>query len=266
MRAQAFHLNIFMSILVSVCSTQCLAQDSSGNPGNDNRPVQAMEVIQRAASATGWTQDHTPSDVVAHGSVQFPTSDDTTAHPVIYKAKGTSRFRWENGADPEQTTVANFETRSASGPRGRPIPVQAFGAWHLPFLSNAFDITNGNHKIEFLGIENIGEQAYKIRILQTPPERGQKAKDAEDQSPVVWWISASTFLPLQVEYRQAAETNRFAYITRTRRYSDYRQVDKMLVPFRQEEYFAGNLIYTIQLTDVSFDVGLSDAEFRKGGR
>jgi outer membrane lipoprotein-sorting protein len=45
------------------------------------------------------------------------------------------------------------------------------------------------------------------------------------------------------------------------RYSDYRLISGLAVPYRHEEYVHDRLRYRFQISDVQFNVGLQDSEF-----
>lgn len=64
-----------------------------------------------------------------------------------------------------------------------------------------------------------------------------------------------------IEYTRVADNNPTALRTRVRSFSDYRVVGGLAVPFRQQDSDGGQLLYTLQLTQVQFNVGLSDSEF-----
>ena len=74
------------------------------------------------------------------------------------------------------------------------------------------------------------------------------------------WI-AKTGLPAEIDYALLAMDNFRAVMHRARTFSDYRPINGVAVPFHQEEFVDGQNISKLDLTDVQFNTGVSDAEF-----
>src|SRR5262249_31767304 len=84
-------------------------------------------------------------------------------------------------------------------------------------------------------------------------------------APVTLWISTTRSVPIRADYYRVAADNHTATLRETAVFSDYRNVDGVAVPFRQEISIEGQLMYTYQFTAIEFNHGLSDADFNVAG-
>ena len=203
-----------------------------------------------------------PLDVLATGTVTIPadSSEPESSNSVTLKAKGFDQFSFETGQS--KRSVVNPSGGSATiGTKQIALPARVFDAWHFPFLSSLIFFADPSVQVQYLGIEKLDEATFKVKLSREPAP-GDPAGDAiRAGSPVTVWVSCSTFLPVQVEYEKPTITNRLAFIPRTAKYSDYRQVGNLLVPFRHEEWYQGELIYILQFSNVTFNNGFSEADF-----
>jgi len=224
-----------------------------------------LHVLEQMLAATGWNTAAIPVDVLATGTVTMPgdSSGPASSKSVTLKARGLNQFSFETtGQSGGKRSVVNAGSGSAAiGTKQVPLPARVFDAWHFPFLSSLVFSADPTIQVQYLGIEQLDEPTYKVMLNREPSPNDPARDEIQAGSPVTVWVSSSTFLPLQVQYQKPTITNRLAFLPRTAKYSDYRKVGNMLVPFKREESYQGELIYTLRFSNVSFNNGFSDTDF-----
>lgn len=255
------HCRFFLTLFfIAPLSSSAYAQTMATAPKNPS----ALRVLAQMSAVTGWGKTNAPTDVLATGTVTVPddTNGASSSNSITLRARGSDQFSFESGQSASNRSVASLGRATATiGSKQIYLPGRVFNAWHFPFLSSLVSFADPTIRVEYLGMEQLSEATYKIRLSREPSSSDPTKDEVQAGSPVTVWVSSSSFLPIQVEYKKATLTNRLAFIPRTVKYSDFRRVGNLLVPFKQEEWYEGELIYSLQLSNVRFDNGFSDADF-----
>jgi hypothetical protein len=265
MRSSRFVSVLFVFVLAVVTATaQQLSPPTAQAPQSD---PQALLVLSKMFFATGWSAANLPTDVLATGTVTPNENESQNIVKVTLKFKGFSEARTElqDTASPA-TTIINGEQASISNSSGaHSIPVHS--ALSTPpvtmlFLSRLLNTSDPNLTIALMGTETIsGQAAIRIQMDRTPLPNDSFAEVRRRADHLTIWISTATFLPIQVQYPRISSGNPTATFLATQVYSDYRTISGVAVSFHQDEYGGNQRISSLQLTTVSFNTGLSDAEF-----
>jgi len=224
------------------------------------RDPQAAAVLSQMAAATRWSSLAIPADAVATGTLTPYRGETQETASVVIKAKGSRQYRTEVlDATGYRTTILNGDTAAVLASDGtRFIPRHSAISMlpaAFPFLYVSIAVADGSASLRYLGTESLGsELTHRIEVVResTPQQRAIR---------LVVWVSSATLLPVQIETTRVAVENPTVTRATARVLSDYRVVNGLAVPFRQEEYANGQRLYTLQLTSVRFNVGLSDIEF-----
>ncbi len=228
------------------------------SPAQTQQPVEkdgtAMAVLAQAAAATGWNRLSAPTDVLATGTVTRFRGETQETVAVTIKAKGFDKSRTELQGG--TTTIVNAGASAALTPEGtkwiNPHSAVSMHAVALPFLTEFVDFADADVSVLYLGVESArGELAHKIEL----------ARSSAGALPFVVWVSATSGLPVQIQYVRLANDNPSARLSHTRYLGDYRAVNGLAVPFYQEDAVNGQVLYALQLSQVQFNVGLSDFDF-----
>jgi hypothetical protein len=143
-----------------------------------------------------------------------------------------------------------------------PHSVVSMQALALPFLCGLAAFSDANVSLRYVGTETVaGQLAHRVDMAREPGPGDPLAAPRRLASHMTVWISTTTGLPVQIAATRIANASPTAATTTIRVFSDYRSVSGIAVPFHQEEYGGGHLLYTLQLATASFNVGLSDGEF-----
>lgn len=234
----------------------------SATPSLERNP-QALAVLSKMLSVTGWSA---PADAVATGTVTRYRGDIQDVVNVTLKFKGHSEARVDV-ADPTSptSTVINgeqaaltksAETRSIPS-RSTPSPSVA-----LPIFSALLNTSDPNLAFRFMGTETVsGQTASRLEIDYISPPDDPRPQAQRRDGHLTLWVSVASLLPIQIQYPRISKDNPTSVFTATRVYSDYRTISGVAVPFHQDEYGGNQHISSLQLDTVSFNEGLSDAEF-----
>jgi hypothetical protein len=261
MRAARLVLSL-LCILFSF--TRLNSQQPAPTPQRD---PQAISVFNQLVTATGWGSYSPPVDAVISAKATENVVETQSPISLTLKVKGCHEFR----IDAKDTTggrssivhgdsAANF---TSSGSRTvpahsalslRPLALPFFCGIGLPLASNI--------SLRYLGTEDVGGQpAQKIESSQASSPNDPLGTFREKTSRLTIWVSAATGLPIQIASIRASEDNPSASVTTIRTFSDYRLVNGTAVPFHQEEWIGERLLHTLQISSVTFNNGLSDADF-----
>lgn len=227
----------------------------------------ALAVLSQMAAATGWNQLTVPSDAVATGTVIRSRGNAKDTVGFTLKAKGLrlERIEVQEGTG-TITTIVNGDRAAVLKPEGvefiPPHAVITMRSLVFPFLSDVVALSDGDVNLRYLGTETVGsERAYKVEIAREPAADDPMGELRHRATRLSLWVSTATWLPLQLGYTVIANDNPSAEQFVITSLSDYHLVDGLAIPFHQEESANNRRIYTLQLTGVVFNVGLSDAEF-----
>jgi outer membrane lipoprotein-sorting protein len=237
----------------------------------------AVTVLIQMNAVTGWIRAARPMDINATGNLTRYSGDQKITTSVRFKTRTAGQFRMElQNAGKTQTKIVNGPAAADlldTGQVRRLPPHIALSTRPVmfPFLLALGDFDQSDVSVRYLGTEDVaGQLAHKVEIRLEPSGDDAAADTIRRSSPLIVWISTTNYLPLQVDYIRLADTNRRAELHFVRRFADYRRVDGILIPYMQQEFVEGELRYSLQLSDVQFNVGLRDSDFvvpaQQGGR
>ena len=228
----------------------------------------AMAVLTQMGLTTGWVKGRIPADIDAEGTLVRAAGDKEVSSAIHLKARVIGQFRSElrDSAGTRSTVVNGSRAVDVDSSRQSrkmaPHVAVSVRPVMFPFFLSLRDIDQPDLTVYYAGTEEIsGQAAHRIEISQELAGDDALSDALRRTSPIILWISTTSFLPLQMDYIRLATSNRRAELHFVRKLGDYRLVNGMLVPFLQEEWVEGQLMSTLKLTTVRFNVGLSDSDF-----
>ena len=227
----------------------------------------AVSVLRQMVAITGWKQVNLPSDLQATGSITTHRGGQDSTTSISIKVRGDRQVRISYGDDVAINWVVYNHGNAARivGGKTRRIPSYVSAARRpaeFPFLTELTDIENSTLTISYAGEEQIGrESSHKIEFIREPQELPSMHKYIRRVRKITVWVSATTGLPLQMEYNHVTYSNPYATIPVLRTYSDFRPIGGLLIPFRQQVFIGGDLRRTLLLNDVMFNTGLGESDF-----
>lgn len=249
---RAFFLFLVLALAAIATSTQRAKRDP-----------QAQLALQQSMRAMGG---QLPADMTATGTVVLAEGPDPQSGTVRILAKGYDRMVEEiTVADGTRRTVYsgglasrgdNTETKvtsleSAVSSRTPFIPLLFFGT----VLSEA------DSAWEVVGEEDLeGTAALHLRVSKTFAANPKLVVLAELSTRDIW-LHKGTGLPLKIAYEQREGRAAVPRILVEIRFSDYRNVTGILIPFQITKSMNGTEWLTIRFDRVAINTGLTDASF-----
>jgi hypothetical protein len=251
-------------LLILASSPRLGSQQLVATPQRD---PQAMSVLTQMLTASGWVTASLPTDATASGTVTRASGTTSQSAAVTMKIKGPRIFRVDvQDATGPITTIINGDTGAVTRTAGTFfLPTHSAisqRAWAFPFFSDLCALSDASIGLQYAGTETLnGNLAHRVEIIRSfsssDPMSGLRSQVAH----LTVWISASTWLPMQVQFIRVSEDNPTAMRPLIRTFSDYRVVSGLSIPFHQEQYAAGQLLQTVQLTSMTFNTGIAASDF-----
>jgi len=231
------------------------------------KDAQAVAVLAQMAASTGWVAGSLPTDGVATGTLARVTQGTTVS--VTYKVRGSNQLREEIQDSTSLTTVifsggpaASILSDGTLNPLGIGTTLSAWPDMLPLFSTLATASRDPSVSLVYEGPENVNAATcQKIQIVSQVDPGDPLASAKAMLNTMTIWVDSTTGLPAQIQYAQLATDNPTVSALFVRQFSNYQMVGTLLIPFTQQEYLNGQLLLTLQLSQVSFNVGLTDADF-----
>lgn len=263
MRSASFVI-LFAFLLAAVSApAQLPAVPATQAPQRD---PDGLAALSQMLSVTGWNTTQL-QDIVAAGTVTryHGTSQDSVA--IKLESQGPRLYR-SDVQDPASTitTILNGDgaavITSSSTQSFASYAAIAMRPSAFPFFAGFLSFADGTYSVKYDGIETIaGQPSYKIELAGTATGSDPISLMRAKVSQITVWIPVANAYPAQIEYTRISLDNPTASRRITRTYSDYRVVNGFAVPFHQEEFAGGQMLMALQLSTVSFNVGVAIADF-----
>jgi hypothetical protein len=252
--------------ILSLLSTLLVAQ----NPVTNNK----SQALTRMAEATGWTPLLRSGSYRVTAKLTKPDPDGglSTSSEIVYKVSPNG-YRIENVDNTTIVTSDGAELQRAG--KTRFIPIHAAASMKpmvLPFMLDSLDTSQPNVTAEDDGAGTVDSQSVqKVKTENKPEAVDYKTKAIRRASPITISVTDANSMPAQIEYVKVTVNNENALVHVIRKYSDYRQVNGVMVPFHQEEWIGNEKAFDLDLVTVEFGPQLDPADFvlttlQKGGR
>lgn len=258
-------LSFAASLLLVSNSSAGIPQTATTTASAPQLDPQALSVLAQMTSATGWSNASLPQDATATGAITSYSSSSPITVNAVYKSKGPRLFR----ADVQQstgtvTTVLNGDSAGTLAPSGQQALPGHVALGMRPFVFPFFCglLSSTSTVAQYQGIETVdGQSGYRISVSSLPSGTDPMSVMRAQASHVTVWVAVPTGLPIQMEYARPSLDNSTASRLIRRKFSNYRIVNGLAVPFHQEEFANNQLLSALDLSSVAFNVGLSDADF-----
>ena len=251
---------VFIAFLV-VSTPQVNSQSSPVQ-----RDPQALTILAQTIVAGGGVDLLTSiQDLTGVGTVTYYTDEQTTGN-VTVKSRGLSQLRMDADLpDGRRTTVVNGIGGALIQEDGsfRPISGQSagdIGSIVFPYLTLMAAIQDSSTSIIYSGrVNHNGASAYDVRVqknypVEQDPQGNRSAREARD-----FYIDPSSFSVVSI-----ADQIFFGDLGNPHEvlYSNYQPQSGVYMPMTVAETVNAVPGVAIQLTQVTFNSGLSDSDFQ----
>jgi hypothetical protein len=214
------------------------------------------------------------SDVSLTGSVRRVAGSDDESGSATLKALSSGAARADlslsSGTRSELQSLSaasGTPTGNWSGPDGiaHPIAFQNLlsePAWFFPAFAISRRLAAG-YVATNVGIESIdGNSVDHISVCQSsslPTSVG--IPSIQHLTQVEFFLDPATLLPLAISFNTHPDDNVLLDIPVEIRFSDYKLINGVQVPFHIQKFFSGSLSLDVQVQNVVINSGLSASEF-----
>ncbi len=234
-------------------------------------PASDPLAVVLASQAQAALSSGSVSDIALSASVEWIAGGTRATGSATLKAKGSAEARLDVAAG----EVSRSEIRNdASGPDGRWIGSDGVrhamaahncwtpAAWFAPVtvIQAALD---PNTVLRYVGRVNwngvAGEHLRMVRYVAA--QNAKQAAITQSLSAVEVYLDAASHLPLAIAYSTHPDDDYSQNIPVEIRFSDYRPVSGVKVPFRVQRLVQGNINLEITILSATINGGLADSEF-----
>jgi len=234
-------------------------------------PQAAQYLRQALASLDGSTS---VSDVTLTGTAQrIAGSDDESGTATLKAIAGASRMDLNLSSGPRseiQNSSGGSPVGSWSGPDGVTHAMSFHNlltdpAWFFPAFPIAHGLSAG-YVATYVGLETRDGQGVEhlaisqASSLQTP----SGAPTMGHLSQMDFFLDSSTLLPAAVTFNTHPDNNALLDIPIEVRFSDYRAVNGVQVPFHVQKFLNNGLILDLQFQTAVLNTGLAASQFQAG--
>lgn len=233
------------------------------------RDPQAVSILAQSVAVAGGVQALSGiQDFTATGTITYFWAGQEVQGPTTVRGLGVSNFRMDaNLPDGTHSWVASEAEGSQKNPDGTvsELPwanqVKRLSlTWPYPPILAA--LNSSSAQISYAGQSSFeGHSAYDVRIEQILPASVDPKGASSSLTTRDFFIDSSTYLVVgitDVAYPEDFSRKRYAHEIE---FSNYQVVNGLQVPFSVTEFITGQKTWTLQLSSVSFNSGLTSSDF-----
>lgn len=235
-------------------------------PGIGVKDPQAVQVLLNSIAAMGGAQALAATqDSVARGTLTILRGVTRSVASITIKTKGSNRIRSEITEGGKQRISIQRSDVGATVEAGKSSYLPFHNTYnkhvqHIPAFSQMSGYSREDFTIEYKGLGTFrGKAVHIIAVIREDPQG--PASRLRELTPVDYFIDSTSFLPVGMLYVARGDNDRTARVAIENVYSDYRRVGGLVIPFQMTRSWRGREVMTLQLTDISFNLGVSDQEF-----
>jgi hypothetical protein len=264
MRAARLSLCVSISFLLSI--SLAAQQTATSSP-------QAVLFLQQSLRALAGGQ--TLSDVTLSGTVRHIAGSDDDTGTIMLKALATGESRVDlilpSGTRTEVRSFPNSgPTGSWVGPDGVVHAISQHNlwtdsSWFFPALTMARMLSSG-YIVSYVGHETKGAEAVEhlyvtrqFRATGAPPN--WTPDSLQHLAGMDLYLNATSLLPSSISFKMHPDKNALLDLPIEIRFSDYRSVAGVQIPFHIQRFFNNGLDLELQLQNSSINSDLSASSF-----
>jgi hypothetical protein len=263
-------LAVAIILLLSTLSASLTAQQAIQAPAVPVRDQQAVSVLTQSLSVAGGLPTIAAVlDFKATGNVTYFWAGEEVTGSTTIKGRGTDQFRIDSAvSNGTYTLLVNNKSGEVKDIKGKTTPITFANAAKkgnliFPLAEIAARVQDTTVGITYIGLTNFnGQQVHQIRtrrILTADTGHSQTINTLTTRD---FFIDPQTFQVVATLDQVHPENNTQVDISHQITFSDYRPVNGILIPFSISEKIAGQITWTIQISQITFNNGLGDIDFQ----
>jgi outer membrane lipoprotein-sorting protein len=223
--------------------------------------MDSRNIIQRAYAGMGCLDIGNDTTIFVTGSLKLADSQ-TAGMPITIQSKGSRRWRSEIVTQKgRRVLVVNNGIGQIQHENGKLIGLSAHNTshqqpTHLPCLTN---LASASSEIasKYLRTESLSGDS--LDVIELAPKTKRDGVLFANRTKTTLWISRNTGYLMKLEYTNTAENNPSSTELVDVNYADYRVINGIAVPFKQQTFNEGTLSIELDIDSVQF--GTSPADF-----
>lgn len=264
MKLKPYLCSLSLGAIILLCSTIVLAQNPKAEIPDAQATAQGIALLQRAYAMAGAGAVH---DVTLTGRVRRIAGSDDESGTAVLKALATGETEVEfNLSSGSQSEVRFNSHKGAAGKwRGADGTSHDLAAHNLAVDAVWFCPALLMRRLgETQGIVAWQDKHGRLAVSRSIPESKLPAKArelAQHASEMQVEFDPSTFLPRVLAFNTHPDNDAALDIPVEIRFSDYRAINGVPIPFHVQKYLNNSLILDISLETAVFNTGLSAGSF-----
>lgn len=266
MRFAKTYVLTFLSLLLAF---PVFAQQPS-TPITESSP-QALALLQRSLAALTGGQSIT--DVTLTGTARRIAGSDDESGTGVLKALTAGQARMDlslpSGSRSEVVASANNCLAGRwTGPDGVSHSIAFHNllteqSWFFPALAIAFRLSDPSYVATYVGQETQNGQAVQhVSVSQTAPfPNPPGGATFEHLTQVDFYIDSTSFFPVAIAYNTHPDNDAILDIPVEIRFSDYRSVNGVQIPFHVQRFLNNSLFLDFQCETASLNSGMKASMF-----
>lgn len=256
--------------LVSLFVLIAFAKSATAQETAIATPPQASVLLQQSLAAL--TGGHPLTDVTLSGTARRIAGSDDESGTAVLKAvaAGASSVSLSlpSGARSEiQNCSTTPPAGTWSGPDGVPHPISSYNlqtapAWFFPVFPIASGFSAG-YTATYVGLEmRAGMEVSHVAVSQVPTfPTPQGVVSLAHLSQLDFFLDTNSALPVALVFNAHPDGNPSIDIEIEIRFSDYRTVSGVQVPFHVQQLINNNLALDLQFDSAVLNSGISASSF-----
>jgi len=228
------------------------------------RDPQAVTVLRQSIAAMASS---VPVDSSAAGTVTIVEGSSTQVGTIQILTRGTAQTAETITSSSGQRAIiySSDDAKEVSAGQSINPPLELIVTdqspdFPLPLLLSV--LNNADETIRYIGQEALnGQSAQHIQVWNTFASKPRLQKLAPFSARDIWFDSSSG-LPLKIAHARRPAGGTVPSFPVEVVFSDYRNVTGTLYPFQINKSYNGTPWQTITIQSVSFNTGLTDAQFQ----
>ncbi len=243
-----------------------LAQQTATTVQRDQQALTVLTQVLKAAG--GQAALETIQDITGSGNITYYWAGEEVQGTVTVKGRGIGQFRLDatlsNGVRSWAVDNGTGFEKETDG-TVKQIPhhnTVNFGNLTFPLSFIAAVAQDTSTNITYVGLETKeSSQVHHVRMQKAFASTADPSGILSKLTIRDFFIDSTTFQVVStLDMVHPADASTIDY-PREMRFSDYRNVNGVLVPFAIVEVATGQRTYSIQLNQVTFNSGLQDSDF-----
>lgn len=258
---------VFSFLLILSSSPRLNSQQSTTTPQRDAR---AVDILKQCLNLAGGVSTiGAVADYTASGAITYHWAGKDVDGNVTLRGRGLDQFRMDASLPTGVRSwaasrgVSSQLAEDGSVSRTRGFATLNPSSFVLPYLLLAAALKSPNYNLSFKGVVEVdGHSAYDLQVGTIMPAESNPQSSSTGIDVTDFFIDSSTWEVLMMRDMARPQRNSLAGPVHEIRFSDYRAVSGVVVPFSIKEAVGGQETWVMHLSSVTFNPGLSDSTFQ----